>query len=79
MLTEHQLRICVELVELYKAQLPFVAPNSHQGWTTTDLELFEKRAERISNLQSQLLSRSGESVVTLKTRRAVVGGSWQDR
>ena len=54
MISSHQLRICNELVELYKAQLPFVEPDTAREWTRDDLELFGQRSERISSLQRQL-------------------------
>ena len=79
MATPNQLRICNELVELYKAQLPFVEPEQTQEWTVTDLELFGQRAQRISDLQRQLVSADSAHPVALRVRRPIIPGSWQDR
>src|SRR6266851_368563 len=58
MQTANQLKICNELVGLYQAQLPLVEPtdlNTARGWTIADLQLYNQRAERIANLQRQLV------------------------
>jgi hypothetical protein len=79
MFTQNQLNICNELVELYKAQLPFVEPEHGQEWTVTDLELFRRRAERISDLQRQLASPDSTRPAALRVRGPIISGSWQDR
>lgn len=81
MLTPEQLKICNELVELYKAQLPLLQttdPNSVREWTPSEIELYDWRAERIATLQRQLLG-SVTTKMGLKASRLVQAGSWGDR
>jgi len=81
MLTPEQIRICDELVELYKAQLPFVEPvdsRTNREWTRIEIELYQRRAERIETLQHRLL----DSVTvkdSLRVSHVVHAGSWGDR
>lgn len=81
MLSPDQLKICNELVQLYKAQLPLVEPtdsNPVREWTHSDIELYDSRAERIATLQRQLLG-SVTTKMGLKASRLVQAGSWGDR
>jgi hypothetical protein len=82
MLTADRQKICNELMGLYKAQLPLVEPtamNTVRGWTIADLELYDQRAERIANLQRQLVESHTVNAVALKASRIVPVGSWGDR
>ena len=82
MLTANQLKICNELVGLYQAQLPLVEPtdlNTGRGWTIADLQLYDQRAERIANLQRQLVESHTVNAVHLKASRMIQVGSWGDR
>ena len=80
--TADQLKICNELLGLYKAQLPLVEPtalNTGRGWTIADLGLYDQRAERIANLQRQLVESHTVNAVKLKASQIVPVGSWGDR
>ena len=82
MLTANQLKICNELVGLYQAQLPLVEPtdlNTGRGWTIADLQLYDQRAERIAQLQRQLVESHTVNAVHLKVSRMIQVGSWGDR
>lgn len=82
MLTQDQLKICNELVELYKVQLPLLEPtdaNAAREWTIADVELYDRRAERIAKLQRQLMTSIAVNPVTLKASRTIPGGTWSDR
>ena len=82
MLTADRLMICNELMRLYKAQLPLVEPtafNTGRGWTIADLQLYDQRAERIANLQRQLVESHTVNPVKLKATQIVPVGSWGDR
>jgi hypothetical protein len=82
MLTANQLKICRELAGLYKAQLPLVEPthlNTGRGWTIADLQLYDQRAERIAQLQRQLVESHTVNAVHLKVSRIIQVGSWGDR
>jgi hypothetical protein len=82
MLTADRRKICNELMGLYKAQLPWVeltAMNTGTGWTIADLELYDQRAERIANLQRQLVESHTVNAVNLKASQIVPVGSWGDR
>ena len=82
MLTADRLKICNELAGLYKAQLPLVEPttfNTGRGWTIADLQLYDQRAERIANLQRQLVESHTVNTVRLKATQIVPVGSWGDR
>jgi len=77
--TADQLKICNELLGLYKAQLPLVEPtalNTGRGWTIADLELYDQRAERIKR---QLVESHTVNAVKLKASQIVPVGSWGDR
>ena len=82
MLAANQRKICNELVGLYHAQLPLVeatALRAGRGWTIADLQLYDQRAERIAQLQRQLVESHAVSAVKLKVSRIVPVGSWGDR
>ena len=82
MLTADRLKIFNELVGLCKAQLPLVKPTDlHTGrrWTIADLELYDQRAERIANLQRQLVESHIVNAIKLKASQIVPVGSWGDR
>ena len=79
MLTQDQLRICDELVQLYKAQLKLVETGTPQDWTDADIENYDQRAERIANLQRQFVGSIGVDPVILKMSRNIPSGSWRDR
>jgi len=82
MLTAERLRICKELAGLYKAQLPCEEPtdfNTGRSWTITDLQLYDRRAERIAKLQRQLVESHTVNAVKLKASQIVPVGSWGDR
>jgi hypothetical protein len=78
-LTQDQLRICDELVELYKAQLKLVENGTPQAWTTADIERYDQRAERIANLQRQFVGSVGVDPIILKMNHTVPSGGWGDR
>ena len=82
MLTTYRRKICNELMGLYKAQLPLVEPtamNTGRVWTIADLELYDQRAERIANLQRQLVESHTVNADKLKACQIVPVGSWGDR
>jgi len=84
MLAANQRKICNELVGLYHAQLPLVEATAlhtgtGRGWTIADLQLYDQRAERIAQLQRQLVESHAVSAVKLKVSRIVPVGSWGDR
>lgn len=79
MLTPDQLRICDELVELYKAQLKLVEVGTPRDWTEADLENYDHRAERIASLQKQFIGSVAIDSVILKMSRSIPSGSWRDR
>jgi hypothetical protein len=79
MLTPDQLKICDELVELYKAQLKLVEPGTPKDWTDADIENYDQRAERIASLQRQFVGSVSVDPVILKMSRTIPSGSWRDR
>ena len=82
MLTADRRKICNELMGLYKAQLPWVEltpMNTSTDWSIADLELYDQRAERIANLQRQLVKSHTVNAVNLKASQIVPVGSWGDR
>ena len=80
MLTQDQLKICHELIELYKAQLRLVETGSPEGWSTADVEAYDQRAERIARLQRQFVgSITMDHPLILKTSHAIPSGGWGDR
>jgi hypothetical protein len=82
MLTADRLKICNERAGLYHAQLPLVEPtafNTGRGWTIADLQLYDRRAERIAKLQRQLVESHSVNAVKLKASQIVPVGSWGDR
>ena len=79
MLTQDQLKICDELVELYRAQLKFVETTAAKDWTLEDVERYDQRAERIANLQRQFMRSINVDRQILKTTHTIRSGSWRDR
>ena len=79
MLTQDQLRICDELVQLYKAQLKVVETHKSRDWTSADVQRYDQRAERIANLQRQFVRSVTVDPIVLKMRHTVPSGSWGDR
>lgn len=80
MLTQDQLKICHELVELYKAQLRLVEAGTPEDWSTADVQGYDHRAERIASLQRQFVgSITMDHPLILKTSHAIPSGSWGDR
>lgn len=78
-LTQDQLKICDELVELYKAQLKLVETGAPKDWSTADVEGYDQRAQRIASLQRQFVGSVTVDAIILKTSHAIPSGSWGDR
>jgi hypothetical protein len=78
-LTQEQLKICDELVELYKAQLRLVETGTPRNWSMADVEGYDRRARRIASLQREFVGSVTVEPLSLKTSHAVPSGSWGDR
>lgn len=78
-LTQNQLKICDELVELYKAQLKLVETGAPQDWTAAEIESYDERAQRIASLQKQFVSSATLEPIILKMSHTIPAGSWRDR
>lgn len=79
MLTPDQLKICDELVDLYKAQLKLVETGTPNDWSAADMEHYDERAQRIASLQRQFVGYVDVDPVILKMSRSIPAGSWRDR
>jgi hypothetical protein len=76
-LTQDQLKICDELVELYKAQLKLVG--APKDWTAAKIESYDQRAQRIASLQRQFVDSVTVDPFVLKMSHTIPAGSWRDR
>jgi hypothetical protein len=78
-LAQDQLKICDELVELYKAQLKLVETGAPQDWTAAEIVSYDQRAQRIANLQRQFVDSVTVDPFVLKMSHTIPAGSWRDR
>ena len=79
MLTQDQLKICDELVELYKAQLKAVETGAPKDWTAAEIETYDQRAQRIASLQKQFVGSVSLDPIIPKMSHTIRAGSWRDR